>query len=128
MHGCDTHTWDPLTHLSLTTTAFMDQTHLVHELAHHLCDGRWVAFGSGGYDWRRVVPRSWAIVWAEMSGRALPKELPPDWVERWSSDGMDPLPRLFRDNPDAVHPVRLEEIESANLDTLSDAMKLTGVG
>jgi acetoin utilization protein AcuC len=128
VHGCDTHIWDPLTHLSLTTSAFMDQASLVHELAHRHCDGRWVAFGSGGYDWRRVVPRSWAILWSEMSGRALPNELPQAWVSRWSNDELEPLPRAFRDNPDTVHPVRSDEIDSSNLDTLSEVIKAAGVG
>jgi hypothetical protein len=31
----------------------------VHDLAHELCDGRWVATGGGGYDIWRVVPRAW---------------------------------------------------------------------
>jgi acetoin utilization protein AcuC len=75
-HGADTHEWDPLTHLSLTTAAFFDQAHLVHQLAHQLSEGRWLAVGSGGYDWRRVVPRSWAIMWAEMTGRPLSRHLP----------------------------------------------------
>jgi acetoin utilization protein AcuC len=128
VHGCDTHAWDPLTHLSLTTSAFMDQARLVHELAHRHCDGQWVAFGSGGYDWRRVVPRSWAILWSEMSGRVLPNELPQAWISRWSNDEFEPLPCVFRDNPDTVQPVRLDEIESSNLDTLSKVIKAAGVG
>jgi acetoin utilization protein AcuC len=128
VHGCDTHAWDPLTHLSLTTDAFVNQARLVHELAHRHCDGRWVAFGSGGYDWRRVVPRSWAIVWSEMSERPLPRELPPAWLSRWHSDDLEPLPPHFRDNPDNVHPVRVDEIESANRETLSEVMKAIGLG
>lgn len=128
VHGCDTHAFDQLTHLSLTTESFVVQARLVHELAHAHCDGRWIAFGSGGYDWRRVVPRSWAIVWSEMSGRALPRELPPAWLARWSSDELEPLPRTFRDNPDTVHPMRREEIESANQETLAEAMRAAGVG
>ena len=35
--------------------------------------GRWLALGGGGYDVYRVVPRSWALLWAEMAGRPLPK-------------------------------------------------------
>jgi acetoin utilization protein AcuC len=128
VHGCDTHVFDPLTHLSLTTDAFVNQAQLVHELAHTQCDGRWIAFGSGGYDWRRVVPRSWAIVWSEMSGRTLPLDLPPGWLARWSSDAQEPLPKTFRDNPDEVHSVRRDEIESANRETLARAMAAAGIG
>lgn len=98
-HGCDTHAWDPLTHLSLTTASFQRQVALVHELAHELCDGRWLAVGSGGYDWRRVVPRSWAMLWAEMSERTLPDALPAGWVNRWLAGADVPRPTTFRDTP-----------------------------
>ena len=37
-----------------------------HELAHELCEGRWVALGGGGYAVREVVPRAWTIFFAEM--------------------------------------------------------------
>jgi acetoin utilization protein AcuC len=127
VHGCDTHAWDPLTHLCLTTEAFEDQVRLVHDLAHRLCDGRWVAFGSGGYDWRRVVPRSWAIIWSQMSGRPLPPELPQSWLSRWGHDDLEPLPVRFRDNPDTVHPARVDETESANRATVDEVLKAAGL-
>jgi acetoin utilization deacetylase AcuC-like enzyme/GNAT superfamily N-acetyltransferase len=82
-HGCDTHAWDPLTHLSLTMRGIQAQIKLAHELAHAYCQGRWVALGGGGYDLYRVVPRAWSMVWAEMSGQQLPDMLPREWVERW---------------------------------------------
>ncbi len=82
-HGCDTHAWDPLTHLSLTMRGIREQIKLAHQLAHMYCHGRWVALGGGGYDLYRVVPRAWSMVWAEMSGQPLPKELPELWVKRW---------------------------------------------
>ncbi len=82
-HGCDTHSWDPLTHLKLTMRGIQAQVQLVHQLAHSYCDGRWVAVGGGGYDLYRVVPRAWSVVWAEMSGQPLPQRLPQEWIERW---------------------------------------------
>lgn len=82
-HGCDTHAWDPLTHLSLTMRGIREQIKLAHQLAHTYCHGRWVALGGGGYDLYRVVPRAWSMVWAEMSEQTLPKELPQEWVNRW---------------------------------------------
>lgn len=82
-HGCDTHAWDPLTHLSLTMRGIKAQIKLAHQLAHTYCKGRWVALGGGGYDLYRVVPRAWSMVWAEMSEQALPKELPEEWIHRW---------------------------------------------
>ncbi len=82
-HGCDTHAWDPLTHLSLTMRGIQAQIRLAHQLAHSYCQGRWVALGGGGYDLYRVVPRAWSMVWAEMSEQTLPKQLPDEWVQRW---------------------------------------------
>jgi acetoin utilization deacetylase AcuC-like enzyme/GNAT superfamily N-acetyltransferase len=85
-HGCDTHAWDPLTHLCLTMHGIRAQVRLAHELAHTYCQGRWVALGGGGYDLFRVVPRAWSIVWAEVSGQALPAALPETWVTRWCAE------------------------------------------
>ena len=82
-HGCDTHAWDPLTHLSLTLRGIQAQIKLAHQLAHTYCQGRWVAVGGGGYDLYRVVPRAWSMVWAEMSDQSLPEHLPHKWVKRW---------------------------------------------
>lgn len=125
-HGCDTHHWDPLTHLSLTTESLMAQARLVHQLAHEFCDGRWLAVGSGGYDWRRVVPRSWAILWAEMTGRSLPEYLPEAWRSRWETDGEE-WPLQFLDGPDIV---RLEshvaDIEAFNASTLRTVLAAAG--
>ena len=84
-HGCDTHAWDPLTHLSLTMRGIREQIKLAHQLAHTYCQGRWVALGGGGYDLYRVVPRAWSMVWAEMSEQTLPRELPDAWVNRWQT-------------------------------------------
>lgn len=101
-HGCDTHVWDPITHLALTTDSLRYQASLMHGLAHELCDGRWLAVGSGGYEWRRVVPRSWAILWAEMSGRSLPNALPTEWAKEWLTDAEKPHPSTFLDPPEMV--------------------------
>jgi len=116
-HGCDSHAWDPLTDLRLSTRAFAAQAHLVHGLAHRHAGGRWVALGGGGYDWARVVPRSWAAVWAEMSSQALPERIPAGWAARWSEPargaGFWPLPELLLDDPLPATP-RRAEIEHTN--------------
>src|SRR5258707_13135327 len=83
VHGCDTHAWDPLTHLHLTMRGIQAQLRVVHQLAHSYCQGRWVALGGGGYDLYRVVPRAWAMLWAEMSEQPLPAHLPEAWIRRW---------------------------------------------
>ena len=111
-HGCDSHAWDPLTDLRLSTQAFAAQAHLVHELAHRHAGGRWVALGGGGYDWARVVPRSWAAVWAEMSGHRLPRRIPDEWAARWAeparSAGFWPMPHLLLDESPPAMPHRAE--------------------
>lgn len=82
-HGCDTHAWDPLTHLHLTMQGIQAQIKLVHQLAHTYCGGRWVALGGGGYDPYRVVPRAWGLLWAEMSEQPIPERIPEAWIARW---------------------------------------------
>ena len=64
--GCDTHHLDPLAHLAGTTRIWPHVGRAFHELAHELCDGRWLALGGGGYAVREVVPRAWTIFFAEM--------------------------------------------------------------
>ena len=67
--GCDTHYLDPLAHLAATTRIWPRVGRTFHELAHELCDGRWLALGGGGYAIREVVPRAWTIFFAEMVER-----------------------------------------------------------
>ena len=102
-HGCDTHLWDPLADLALTTNSIARQAKLVHELAHTFCDGRWLALGGGGYDAMRVVPRAWSIVWAAMTGQSLPEKLPQSWVERWQHEAMGPMLDNFQDIPEELY-------------------------
>lgn len=124
-HGCDTHGWDPITHLSLSTNAFAHQAGLVHALAHEVADGRWLAVGGGGYDWRRVVPRSWAILWAEMSERPLPVGIPPEWFKRWDTEVREPMPTRFLDCPDAVRAIpRRDEIEELNREAVEQTRQI----
>jgi acetoin utilization protein AcuC len=126
-HGCDTHTWDPITHLSLSTSSFVRQAALCHELAHSFCEGRWVAVGSGGYDWQRVVPRAWAILWCEMSDRQLPDRLPPPWVSKWLQNAELPIPEQFLDPSSLTVPSRREqEIDATNAEAVELALRLAG--
>jgi acetoin utilization protein AcuC len=126
-HGADTHHWDPLTHLSLTTRSFEEQTRMIHDLAHEHAGGRWLAVGSGGYDWRRVVPRAWAIVWSVMTERPLPERLPADWVGRWGPE-TEGMPSVFRDQPGLVpRTPRDVEIRETNDATLQSALRAAGL-
>jgi acetoin utilization protein AcuC len=64
--GCDTHLLDPLAHLQTSTRIWPLVGRRFHQLAHELCEGRWVALGGGGYAIREVVPRAWTLLFAEM--------------------------------------------------------------
>ena len=85
-HGCDTHAYDPLAHLRLTTNAYREATQLLDQVAHQYCDGRWLATGGGGYDAYRVVPRSWTIIWSAQAHRDLPPETAPEWRSKWEEE------------------------------------------
>ena len=74
--GCDTHYTDPLAHLGLTTRAYAELAGRLHDLAHTVAGGRWLATGGGGYQWAEVVPRAWCSYLAEMVGSKLPERLP----------------------------------------------------
>ena len=67
--GCDTHYLDPLAHLVATTRIWPHVGRMFHELAHELCEGRWLALGGGGYAIYEVVPRAWTLLFAEMVER-----------------------------------------------------------
>jgi acetoin utilization protein AcuC len=104
-HGADSHAWDPLAHLAVTTTAHGRAARLVDRLAHRHAGGRWLATGGGGYDAYRVVPRTWTLTWLAGAHREVPTTTPPAWRERWSAEAarfwQAPLPETFDDEPDA---------------------------
>src|SRR6185437_3027684 len=56
--GCDTHHEDPLADLALTVDGQRAAYAALHELAHQVAGGRWLALGGGGYGVLRCVPRS----------------------------------------------------------------------
>ncbi len=107
-HGCDTHAYDPLAHLRLTTRAYRAATLLLDAVAHEFCHGRWLATGGGGYDAYRVVPRSWSLVWLAQAHREVPPQTDAEWRERWSSAARQhdqaPPPDEFTDPPGFVKP------------------------
>jgi acetoin utilization protein AcuC len=74
-HGCDSHRLDPLAHLSLSVDGQRQAQLMMHELAHELCDGRWIATGGGGYALVQVVPRTWTHLLAVAAGAPLDPEM-----------------------------------------------------
>ena len=81
--GCDSHRDDPLAHLALSVDGQRASYVALHELAHEVAGGRWVAFGGGGYAVVDVVPRARTHLLAVVSGVPLSPEIetPPHWRE-----------------------------------------------
>lgn len=81
--GCDSHYSDPLAHMALSIDAQRTAYETLHDLAHEVCDGKWVALGGGGYEPVDVVPRSWTHLTAVTTHDPIPlaTEVPPHWRE-----------------------------------------------
>ncbi|HZF59387.1 MAG TPA: acetoin utilization protein AcuC [Rubrobacter sp.] len=123
-NGCDAHQLDPLTHLSATTRLYEHVPAAIHDLAHELCEGRWVTTGGGGYDIWRVVPRAWSALWAALSHQELPEKVPECWLEKWGAKSPVSLPRRVRDDP-ADYPAgpRADEIFDKNRRTAEEVLE-----
>ena len=82
-HGCDSHELDPLAHLELSVDGQRMAQVMLHDLAHELCDGRWLATGGGGYALVQVVPRTWTHLLAIGAGVPVDPamETPVEWRE-----------------------------------------------
>jgi acetoin utilization protein AcuC len=117
-NGCDGHALDPLTHLSASTRLYEHIPRRMHELAHELCSGRWLALGGGGYDHWRVVPRAWTALWAALSHQELPERVPEDWLRAYAAHSPVELPTLMRDTPGSDGIARAREIAYANSRTV----------
>jgi acetoin utilization protein AcuC len=98
-HGCDSHRLDPLANLAVTVDGQRHVQLLMHELAHELCGGRWVATGGGGYALVQVVPRTWTHLLAVAAGAPLAPEMqvPEQWRELAVSLTGETAPRTMSD-------------------------------
>jgi acetoin utilization protein AcuC len=129
-HGADSHAWDPLAHLRVTTTAMGAAARLVDTLAHRHAGGRWLATGGGGYDVYRVVPRAWALTWLAGAHREVPEATDPSWRARWATDAgaheQGPPPATFEDPPNAGLPLsELQGLaEARSLETLAQVRSI----
>ena len=72
-HGCDSHMEDPLAHLMLSVDGQRAAYLALHELAHEVCDGKWVVTGGGGYALVEVVPRAWTHLLAIVPAGRWPR-------------------------------------------------------
>ncbi len=120
-HGADSHAWDPLAHLRVTTTAHAEAARLVDAVAHRWAGGRWLATGGGGYDAYRVVPRTWALTWLAGAHREPDGETPFAWRATWAREaddfGTPGMPATFLDEPNAGQPVGTQQA-AANEESL----------
>ena len=96
--GVDPHHQDPLAHLQVRMATFPRLWRVLHDMADEVTDGRWIALGGGGYN-VDVLPRAWALLFAEMTGAALPDDIPPEWLAlaRDLTDRDDLTARLMDD-------------------------------
>ncbi len=118
-HGCDSHGHDPLANLSVSVDAQRAGAMAVHEVAHQVADGRWVALGGGGYSIAEVVPRAWSHLIAIAAHEPVPVDtpVPPLWCEEveemvgiavpalMGDGGVDEEPRPWREGYDPADPV-----------------------
>jgi acetoin utilization protein AcuC len=136
--GCDSHRDDPLAHLMLTVDGHRASYLALHDLAHEVSGGRWVAMGGGGYAVVEVVPRSWTHLLAAVGGAPLDPadDTPGEWrryVEETlgrpaplrMTDGRDPAYRDWTEGYDpgtwldrAVHETRSAVFPEHGLDPL----------
>ncbi|WP_226036548.1 acetoin utilization protein AcuC [Aquibacillus saliphilus] len=126
-NGADSHSFDPLTHLSSTMKTYEYIPLLAHELAHEYCNGKWIALGGGGYDIWRVVPRAWAQIWNVMtSNKIFTGDLPTDWITKWEGKSPVSLPSTWHD-PEGIYKIipRKAEITEKNRKMLDKALQFT---
>ena len=102
-HGCDGHRLDPLANLELTIDAQRQAEVMMHDLAHELCDGRWLATGGGGYALVQVVPRVWTHLLAIAAGTPVDPAMqtPARWRELARSLAGETAPLSMTDGADA---------------------------
>ena len=102
-HGCDSHRLDPLAHLELTVDAQRRAQVMLHDLAHELCEGRWLLTGGGGYALVEVVPRTWTHLLAIAAGEPVEpgRETPAAWRELARSLTGETAPATMTDGASA---------------------------
>jgi acetoin utilization protein AcuC len=98
-HGCDTHSLDPLAHLETSVDGQRAAAVVLHQLAHDVCGGRWLALGGGGYAVLDVVPRTWSHLVAVAAHAPVDpaSPVPPAWQDHVRARFGRPGPALMGD-------------------------------
>ena len=112
--GCDTHHEDPLANLELSVDGQRQAIAELHQLAHEVAGGKWVAYGGGGYGLVRCVPRTWTHLLAEVTGTPIDPStaVPDEWTDelrrrgargelpRYMGEGRAPQPSAWQPGGD----------------------------
>ena len=91
--GVDGHYQDPLVGLALTTRTYEAVASTMHQLAHEVCNGRYLIFGGGGYDPSNTA-KCWAIMFATIS-EALPERCKEEYAELFDKTQPPSDKRIF---------------------------------
>ncbi|WP_454050793.1 acetoin utilization protein AcuC [Cellulomonas sp. Marseille-Q8402] len=134
-HGCDAHVEDPIANLDVSVDAERLASSWLHDLAHEVAGGRWLALGGGGYAVVDVVPRAWTHLLAIAvhhpldPGTRMPEEWLAQVVELYGragpgtmSDGADLVWRPFADGFDPA-----DDVDRAIRATRGAAFPLLGL-
>ena len=126
-HGCDSHRLDPLADLMLTVDGQQAAHSALHDLAHEICGGRWVATGGGGYAWADVVPRTWTHLLAIAAGAPIEPSTatPASWRAQARARTGQPAPESMTDGSLATYarlsrglPTRANPVDRAIIATM----------
>jgi acetoin utilization protein AcuC len=128
--GADSHAFDPLADLCLTTQGYSAAYKLAVQLAERFAFGRVIATGGGGYATYSAVPRVWSQLYAALEGIDLSDDVPKTWLESWEPVAETALPTTMHDQP-AIIP-RRAEIERRNAEAVTQLLEawrsVTGAG
>jgi acetoin utilization protein AcuC len=104
-HGCDSHAEDPLAHLAKSIDGQRAAYLALHDLAHEVTGGKWIATGGGGYAILDVVPRAWTHLLAIVAGAPIDPAtpVPESWREEVERRFGRSAPRLMTDGYDASY-------------------------
>lgn len=119
--GADSHQFDPLADLCLTTQGYAAAYRLVVQIAEEVCGGRIIATGGGGYATLHAVPRVWAELYAALEGIELPQTIPDAWLEQWQPQSSEILPLEMPDLPYSIP--RQAQIEAQNAKTVTELLE-----
>ncbi len=95
--GADGHAEDPLADLMLSSHDYEAIFRRIFDLAETFTAGRVLFTLGGGYS-LRAAPRVWVILYLLMNELPVPRDLPADWLAKWSRQLGDNPPRTLHDS------------------------------